>query len=138
MTTSKTRITIPKEYHLVSELESELPRMIFGLISKSDAEDALKELKKILRPRKITKGKKVLLSSAKKAVMSLRLIPVRVMPTNKQDFFDSGAIPNLILGQLVPDLGLGIILDARKIHFVTKWYQNKCEQPTEIPCFSVK
>lgn len=109
---SKELLEYVKKCNLAAELATAPIGLTFGQLLRGDAEDARKDLKKIIRP---ISSKRPAINAATSSPRRLKLVPVKVFGHKTQALFDSGAIPNLISSRLAERLGLEVVPTTKKI-----------------------
>lgn len=102
-----------QKYDLTTELATAPTSLTFGQLLRGDAEDARKDLKKVLR---IPDCRKRVAGTVSGQLRRIILVPVKVHGHNMQALFDSGAIPNLMFADSVGGIGLKIYPTTKKDH----------------------
>ncbi len=100
-----------KKYNLSAELAAAPSGLTFGQLLRGDAEEARKDLKKILNSKSVSRINNTVSDSPRR----LKLVSLRIHGFKVQALFDSGAIPDLISQEIAESLDMRILPTNKSI-----------------------
>lgn len=108
----KEAVNYVQKYDLLAELAMAPSGLTFGQLLRGDADDARKELKRLV---KNNARKKIIAGPVVTPARRLKVVAITVQGFRTQALFDSGAVPNLISRNLADKLDLKIRPTAKRI-----------------------